>query len=109
MFVLGNLLVALAGVLSLALNLYLYIVIARALVSWVNPDPYNPIVRFLYASTEPVFYRVRRALPLYTGGIDFSPIVVLVAIYFLKSFLVDRKSTRLNSSHIQKSRMPSSA
>jgi YggT family protein len=88
MFVLGNLLVAIAGVLSFALNLYLYIVIARALVSWVNPDPYNPIVRFLYASTEPVLYRVRMALPFYTGGIDFSPLVTLVAIYFLRGFLV---------------------
>ncbi len=66
----------------------MWIVIARAVISWVSPDPYNPIVRFLYAATEPVLYRLRRYLPLYAGGIDFSPIVVIVAIYFLQSFLV---------------------
>jgi YggT family protein len=57
-------------------------------ISWVNPDPHNPIVRFLYSVTEPVLYRLRRALPLYAGGIDFSPILVFVAILFLQRFLV---------------------
>jgi YggT family protein len=87
MFVLSNLLFAIAGVLDMILTLYLFIVIARALISWVNPDPRNPIVRFLYNATEPVLYRVRRVLP-YVGGIDFSPLVVIVAIYFLQGFLV---------------------
>jgi YggT family protein len=66
----------------------MWIVIARALISWVNPDPYNPIVRFLYSATEPLLYRVRRSLPIFFGGIDFSPLIVLVAIYFLQAFLV---------------------
>jgi len=66
----------------------MWIVIARAIISWVNPDPYNPIVRFLYSATEPVLYRIRRLLPLYAGGIDFSPIIVFVAIIFLQRFLV---------------------
>jgi YggT family protein len=87
MFVLSNLLTAIAGVLSLVLTVYMYIVIARALVSWVNPDPRNPIVRFLYNATEPLLYRVRGVLP-FMGGIDFSPLVVIVGIYFLQSFLV---------------------
>jgi YggT family protein len=65
------------------------IVIIAALLSWVNPDPYNPIVRILHNLTEPVFYRVRKWLPFtYIGGIDLSPIVVLLAIQFLKIFLV---------------------
>ena len=88
MFVVANLLEAAATVLSMLLTIYMWIIIARALVSWVNPDPYNPIVRFLYSATEPVLYRLRRALPLYAGGIDFSPIIVFVAIYFLELFVV---------------------
>lgn len=88
MFLVSNLIVAIAQVLYWLLTLYLYIVIARALISWVNPDPRNPIVRFLYNATEPLLYRVRRALPD-IGGIDLSPLVVIVAIYFLQSFLVN--------------------
>ncbi|GAB4263392.1 MAG: YggT family protein [Deferrisomatales bacterium] len=88
MFVLSNFLVAVARVLDLALQLYLWLIIARAVISWVNPDPYNPIVRFLYRSTDPVLYWVRRRLPLVFGGIDFSPMLVILGILFLQSFLV---------------------
>lgn len=88
MFVFSNLLGAIASVLQLTLTLYMWIVIARALISWVNPDPYNPIVRFLYNATEPLLYRVRRSLPVFAGGFDLSPLVVLIAIYFLEAFLV---------------------
>lgn len=88
MFVLANFLDALAQGLYFLLEAYMWIVVARAVISWVNPDPHNPIVRFLYSATEPVLYRLRRALPLYAGGIDFSPILVFVAIIFLQRFLV---------------------
>jgi len=88
MFIFGNFLAALASVLNLLLSVYWWIIIARAVISWVNPDPYNPIVRFLYAATEPLLYRVRRLLPLNFGGIDFSPILVFVVIIFLQKFLV---------------------
>jgi YggT family protein len=88
MFIVSNFLGAMATVLQMILWLYMWIVIARALISWVNPDPYNPIVRFLYNATEPLLYRVRRALPVFAGGLDLSPLIVLVAIYFLQSFLV---------------------
>ena len=88
MVILANLLEAVAAVLGVLLSAYMWIIIARAVISWVNPDPYNPIVRFLYSVTEPVLYRVRRAIPIYAGGIDFSPILVFVAIYFLELFLV---------------------
>jgi YggT family protein len=87
MFVLANLLAATATALDVVLRLYMWIVIARALISWVNPDPRNPIVRFLYNATEPVLYRVRRVIP-YLGGIDFSPLVVIVGIIFLQGLLV---------------------
>ncbi|HVN83975.1 MAG TPA: YggT family protein [Candidatus Binatia bacterium] len=88
MFILANFLIALAQALNMVLWLYMWIVIGRALVSWVSPDPSNPIVRFLYHATEPLLYRVRRVVPLFGGGIDFSPLIVLVGIYFLQSFLV---------------------
>ena len=88
MFVLGNLLVALATIIGLVLNLYMWIIIARAVISWVNPDPYNPIVRFLYSITDPVLLTIRRRLPLSFGGIDFSPVLVILAIIFLQRFLV---------------------
>ncbi len=83
----GNLLRAIAQILNMVLNIYMWIVIIAALISWVNPDPYNPIVRFLYRATEPVFQRVRRFVPP-MGGIDLSPLIVLLAIYFLQYFLV---------------------
>jgi YggT family protein len=80
----GYILTGLGYTIHFLLNAYFWIVIVGALISWVNPDPYNPIVRFLRSATEPVFYRVRRALPfLRTGGIDFSPVIVIAAIYFL--------------------------
>lgn len=88
MVIFSNFLLATASVLQLVLTLYMWIVIARALISWVNPDPYNAIVRFLYSATEPLLYRVRRVLPIFFGGIDFSPLIVLFAIYFLQAFLV---------------------
>ena len=88
MFVVANFLVAVARVLDILLTLYMWIIIGRAVISWVNPDPYNPIVRFLNSATEPVLYPIRRRLPLSLGGIDFSPILVILAIIFIQSFLV---------------------
>lgn len=88
MFALRHLIEALASILDLALNIYMWVIIARALLSWVNPDPYNPIVRFLYNITEPVMGWVRRRVPLIFGGLDLSPILILIAIVFLRRFLV---------------------
>lgn len=87
MFVLGNFLIAAAKVLNIALTLYLWIVIIRALISWVSPDPYNPIVVFLRRITDPLLDPIQRAIPP-AGGIDFSPIVLILVIYFLQFFLV---------------------
>jgi YggT family protein len=88
MFVIGNLVHALANVLGTVLTIYTWILIARAVISWVSPDPYNPVVRFLYNVTEPVLYRVRRLVPSVYGGIDFSPLIVLLGLQFLQIFLV---------------------
>ena len=88
MFVISNLLIAVAKVVDLALTIFMWIVIARAILSWVNPDPYNPIVRFIHNITEPVLYQIRRRIPLNFGGIDFSPILVLLAVIFLQRFVV---------------------
>ncbi len=88
MFVLGNFIAAMAHILDTVLTIYMWIIIVRAVLSWVNPDPYNPIVRFIHQVTEPVMYRVRRWIPIGGFGIDFSPIIILLAIVFLQSFLV---------------------
>jgi YggT family protein len=66
----------------------MWLIIARAIVSWVSADPYNPIVRFLYNATEPLLHRVRRVIPNFAGGLDFSPIIVIIGIYFIDLFLV---------------------
>lgn len=89
MFVLSNLLVALARILDIILTLLYWLILIRAIISWVNPDPYNPIVQFLYKTTEPILYPIRRILPLgFRFGIDISPIIAFFAIMFLKSFLI---------------------
>jgi len=88
MFVLSNLLKALATIIDLTVTVYIWIVIGRAVISWVNPDPYNPIVRFLQETTEPVLARIRRVVPLFGGGIDFTPMILILGLIFLRSFLV---------------------
>ncbi|MFN2353755.1 MAG: YggT family protein [Desulfopila sp.] len=88
MFVAQNFLLAVAQLIDFALTAYMWIIIGRAVISWVNADPYNPIVRFLYEATEPLLGRIRRALPISMGGIDFSPLILIMAIMFLQSFLV---------------------
>ena len=88
MFMISNFLFALAKLVEILLGIYMWIVIGRAILSWVNPDPYNPIVRFLHDVTEPLLSRIRRMLPALGGSIDFSPMILILAIYFLMSFLV---------------------
>ena len=88
MFVMNNFLIAIAKVLDIVLSIFMWIVIARAVLSWVSPDPYNPIVRFIHKVTEPVLYQIRRRIPVNFGGIDFSPIIVFLAIIFLQRFAV---------------------
>ena len=84
----SNLLAAVAEVMRWVLTLFMWIVIARAVLSWVSPDPYNPIVRFIHKVTEPVLYQIRKRIPVNFGGIDFSPIIVFLAIIFLQRFVV---------------------
>lgn len=88
MFVAQNFVVAAAKILDIALTIYMWIIIARAVLSWVNPDPRNFIVQFLYRVSEPVLYAVRRRLPINLGGLDLSPIIVILAVYFVKAFLI---------------------
>lgn len=78
---------AIFQVLHAVLSIYFWIVIGRAVISWVNPDPYNPIVRFLHNATDPVFDRIRRVLPLQFGGMDFTPILVLIVLGVLQNVL----------------------
>jgi YggT family protein len=89
MYILGYFLMAAAKVMDVVLLFFMWIVIARAVLSWVNPDPYNPIVRFIHNVTEPVLYPIRSKLPVNYGGIDFSPIIVFLGIIFLRTFVVN--------------------
>jgi YggT family protein len=88
MFVIGNFLLAAAQVIDYLLWGYMWIIIGRVIISWVDADPYNPIVRFVYSATEPVLERVRRVLPVFAGGFDLSPIVVWIVLIFLRRFVV---------------------
>ncbi len=88
MFLFGNLFLAVAKILDVVLNLYMWIVIIAALLSWVSPDPRNPIVRFIYAVTEPVFRRIRRVIGFSLGPVDISPLIVILIIIFVRSFLI---------------------
>jgi len=87
-FIVGHFIRAVASLLDLVIVAYIWIIIARALLSWVSPDPYNPIVRFLYRVTEPVLRPVRERLGGFQVGLDFSPMIVILVLYFLKEFLV---------------------
>ena len=89
MFIASNFLFALARVLEFILSALTWLIVIRALISWVNPDPYNAIVQFLYKVTEPILYPVRKLLPFsFRTGIDLSPIIVILIIIFCRSFLV---------------------
>jgi YggT family protein len=88
MFVMGNFLGAVARLLDLILWAYMWLIIIRALLSWVNPDPWNPIVQFLNRVTEPILAPIRRRVPSWRMGIDLSPLVAILAIYFVQWFLV---------------------
>lgn len=88
MFIIGNFLKAIAIILDYALTFFMWLIIARAVLSWVNPDPYNPIVRFIHNVTEPVLYRIRSFVPTTFGGIDLSPIIAILGVIFLQTFVV---------------------
>lgn len=87
MYLLGNLIIAFGNLLEILLTAYSFCIIAAALISWVNPNPYNPIVRFLYKITEPALRPIRKLLPLRLP-IDISPIILLLTIYFIQLFLI---------------------
>jgi YggT family protein len=89
MFAVGNVVLGIAKVLGVVLNIYLWVIIIRALISWVNPDPYNPIVQFLVRVTEPVLRPLRKLIPAWKLGFDLSPVIAILIIYFLEIAVVD--------------------
>lgn len=89
MFVISNLIVAFAELLSWVIQFFIIAIIARAVISWVDADPYNGLVRFIHAVTEPLLSPVRKLLPPWRlNGVDLSPLIVILALYFLRTFLV---------------------
>ena len=87
MFVVENFFSALASVVYYVIEMYMYVVIARALLSWVNPDPWNPIVQFLTRVTEPALAPIRRLVG-WRLGIDLSPLILILILSFLQKFIV---------------------
>jgi len=88
MMVLSTLLVAIANILNMVINLYIWIVIIAALISWVRPDPYNPIVQILYRLTEPAYAMIRRYIPTNFGGLDVAPLILILGLEFIQLFVV---------------------
>lgn len=89
MFIFGNIVLGLAKVLDVALNIYMWVIIIRSLISWVSPDPYNPIVQALQKLTDPVLRPIRKIVPVWKIGIDLSPLIAVLAIIFLQYALVN--------------------
>jgi YggT family protein len=87
-FVAGDFLHAVAVVIDMLLSAYMWVVVARAVLSWVRPDPYNPIVRFINGLVDPVTYRISRVIPTRIGMVDISPLILIALIWFARSFLV---------------------
>ena len=88
MYMIGYFLMAVAKVFDIVLIFFMWVVVARAILSWVSPDPYNPIVRFIHNVTEPVLRPIRMKLPVNFGGLDLSPIIVFLGTIFLRTFVV---------------------
>ena len=79
---------AVGSILHQIINLYIWVVIIAALISWVRPDPYNPIVQILYRLTEPVYAFIRRFIPTVISGIDLAPFILIIALQFVDLFFV---------------------
>lgn len=86
--ILSTLISAVASILQMVVQIYVWVIIISAIVSWVRPDPYNPIVQLLYRLTEPVYALIRRFVPTVFGGIDLAPIIVLLALKFIELFFI---------------------
>ena len=88
MILLGNFLLGMAEVIRLILNAYMLLLLVRVILSWTNPDPYNPLVRFIENATEPPMRWIRRRVRLVFGQMDFAPLLLLIILVFLQTFLV---------------------
>ena len=88
MFVLANLIGAVATILNMVITILIWLIIISAVISWVNPDPYNPIVQFLYRTTEPILRPIRRLIP-FRSPIDFSSMIAIIILFFLRLFVID--------------------
>ncbi len=88
MFVVGNLFSSIAYILDFLLNLYFWVIFARAVLSWIRPDPYNPIVRTICRLVDPVTYKISRIIPTRFGMVDVAPFILMLLIFFVQKFLV---------------------
>lgn len=88
MFAFGNLVTTIASILNIILDLYFWVIFIRAIMSWFNPNPYNPFVRSIYRLVDPITYRISKIIPSRFGMIDISPFILMLIIIFLQKFIV---------------------
>lgn len=88
MFAFGNLITAIASILNIVLDLYFWVIFIRAIMSWFNPNPYNPFVRTIYRMVDPITYRISKVIPTRFGVVDLSPFVLMLIIFFIQRFVV---------------------
>ncbi|AJC94021.1 YggT family protein [Campylobacter volucris] len=85
----SSLIISVVQIFSLIIDIYVWVVIIAALISWVRPDPYNPIVQILYRLTQPAYNLVRRFIPTMIGSIDLAPLIIILALKFIQIFLTN--------------------
>ncbi len=79
---------AVAQILHMIIQAYIWIIIIAALISWVKPDPYNPIIQILYRLTQPVYDFIRRYIPTLIGGVDLAPVILILGLQFIDMFFI---------------------
>jgi len=97
MSALAKIIIGIGGILHSLLTIYIWVIIIAALLSWVRPDPYNPIVQFLTRITEPAYRLVRRLMPTTLNGIDFTPLIIIIALQIIDVILVTLLNTLATS------------
>ena len=88
MFVVDSLLLSIISVVSILINAYMWIIIIAALISWVQPNPYNPIVQLLYKLAAPA-YRLISFIPTRIGSVDLAPLVIIIILQFINILITN--------------------
>jgi len=86
---LTGLMIPIARIVDIILEIYLWIIVVRAILSWVRPNPFNPVVRFIYALVDPISFRIAKIIPTRIGMVDIAPLILIIMVMVLQKFLVE--------------------